>query len=106
MEQSENSSDRIVIKPDPDLRDLMPGYLENRRQDMATIDHALLCADFELIQRLAHSMKGSGGGYGFDGITAIGAAMELCAKGQQAEGIKEHLQKLKQYLEKVEVVYD
>ena len=106
MEPTVNNSGRIVVKADPDLRDLMPGYLENRRQDMATIDHALLCADFELIQRLAHSMKGSGGGYGFDGITAIGAAMELCAKAQQAEGIKEQLQNLKQYLEKVEIVYD
>jgi len=106
MEPTGNNPDRILIKPDPDLRDLIPGYLDNRRQDLATIDHALLCADFELIQRLAHSMKGSGGGYGFDGITAIGAAMELCAKGQQAEGIKVQLRSLKQYLENVEIVYD
>ena len=106
MEPTENNLDRIVVKADPDLQDLLPGYLDNRLQDIAAINHALLCADFELIQRLAHSMKGSGGGYGFDGITAIGAAMELCAKAQQAEGIKEQLQNLKQYLGKVEIVYD
>lgn len=99
-------SERIIVKADPDLQDLMPGYLENRRQDIETINQALNSSNFELIQRLAHSMKGSGGGYGFDGITEIGAAMELCAKECRAEGIKEQLANLNQYLEKVEVIYE
>jgi len=28
------SKDKIVVKIDPDLKELIPGYLQNRRNDM------------------------------------------------------------------------
>ena len=55
----------IIAHLDPDLRDLIPGHLENRQKDVTTIKNALKAADFGKIRVLGHSMKGSGGGYGF-----------------------------------------
>ena len=52
------SKDKIVVKIDPDLKELIPGYLLNRRNDIANIRAALETKDFELIQRQGHSMKG------------------------------------------------
>jgi len=97
-------SEKIIIKADPDLIDLIPGYLDKRREDIGTI-HALLAdGNFEGIRILAHRMKGSGGGYGFDRITEIGAAMEIAAKDQSKERITHELEQLSEFLSRVEVV--
>ena len=54
--------EKIIAHVDPDLRDLIPGYLKNRQKDITTIKKALKAADFAKIRVLGHSMKGSGGG--------------------------------------------
>ena len=56
-------------------------------------------------------MKGSGGGYGFMPISAIGVAIEKAAKEKAAkekapEDIQTHLDELLSYLDRVSVVYD
>jgi hypothetical protein len=48
-------------------------------------------------------MKGSGGGYGFDEISEIGRALEDAAKQSQAGKIREEIQRLRHYLDHVEV---
>ena len=63
--------EKMVVQVDPELEDLIPGYLENRHSDVQSILAALERGDCETIRVLAHSMKGSGGGYGFDAITDI-----------------------------------
>ena len=57
----ENPSEKIITHVDPELRELTPGYLQNRRKDIKTIDTALKDADLIKIRTLGHSMKGSGG---------------------------------------------
>ena len=103
MTEGENS--RIIIHADIDLEDLIPGYLENRRKDIAEIESLLASGDYETIQRLGHSMKGSGGGYGFDKITDIGMHIEQAAKEKNAAEIRTQLEILSRYLDCVEVVY-
>lgn len=97
--------EKIVIQADPDTQDLIPGYLEKRSKDIASLQEALAAQNYEQIQTLGHRMKGSGTGYGFAGITAIGASIEEAAKLKQAVGIEKGIEDLKDYLERVEVVY-
>ncbi|HEX9454062.1 MAG TPA: hypothetical protein VGA27_06875 [Candidatus Binatia bacterium] len=51
-------------------------------------------------------MKGSGGGYGFDDISVIGAALEQAAKQQDETAIRSGMERLVFYLDKVKVVYE
>ncbi|MBW2650004.1 MAG: Hpt domain-containing protein [Deltaproteobacteria bacterium] len=104
MSQGENS--KIIIHADIDLEDLIPGFLENRRKDIVEIESLLASDDYETIQRLGHSMKGAGGGYGFDEITDIGTHIEQAAKEKNAVEIATQLEALSHYLDCVEVVYD
>ncbi|OQX61419.1 MAG: Hpt domain-containing protein [Desulfococcus sp. 4484_241] len=99
------NEDRIVVKVDADLEDLIPGFLENRRDDIAQIKRLLDEGDYEKIARLGHSMKGSGGGYGFDEITRIGGMIEQLAMGRDMDGVRRQLESLSDYLDRVEVVY-
>lgn len=101
----EKQEGRIIVHIDSDLKDLIPNYLDNRRRDSEKIIAALNKNDMETIRILGHSMKGSGGGYGFDAITDIGTLLEKSAiKGDQ-EAVRGAIEKLTVYLLHVEVVY-
>ena len=100
------SSERLVVQIDPEIEDIVPMFLQNRRDDVESLLKALEQGDFETIWILGHTMKGSGGGYGFDGITEIGQCLEHAAKDRSSRGIKRLVEELASYLHRVEVVYE
>ena len=106
MAHQRPSEDRIVIHADPELADLIPGFLENRRKDVAAMLTSLDTGDLQTVRILGHSMKGSGGGYGFDAITEIGGALEQAASSADREEIRRQIGELSTYLDQVEVIYD
>ncbi len=65
---------------DPDILDLLPGYIANRHADVAAIDRALAQGDWETVETLGHRCKGSGGGYGLPEISVAGATLETAAQ--------------------------
>lgn len=97
--------EKIVVQVDADLEDLIPGYLQNRLKDAEAILQALENQDFETIRVLGHTMKGTGGGYGFDAITEIGRALEEAAKSRNTTAIHQGVADLLDYLRAVEVVF-
>ena len=97
------SSFNVTI--DNDLADLIPGYLENRSKDVETINHLIAGGNIEEIKVLAHRMKGSGGGYGFDQITEIGKNMENAAKNSDIPQIIVQVKELQNFLNNVNIVY-
>lgn len=99
-------SDKIIVHVDEDLEDLIPGFLNNRRKDIEAMRSALKEGDFEKIRSLGHSMKGAGGGYGFDLITDIGRDLEISAREGDVEKINQKVDTLARFLESVEVVYE
>ena len=106
MKHQDPQSEKIQVRVDPDLQDLIPGYLENRGKDLLVYQQALEKGDFESIGVLGHSMKGSGGGYGFNDLTSIGRAIEKAAKNRDKESVRKSIIDLTDFLEKLEVIYD
>lgn len=106
LEDKGTENGRIIVHIDEELEDLIPGFLENRRKDIDQILAALEDKDYELIRMLGHSMKGAGGGYGFDAITDIGFSLETAAKEENIEKIQTHVNSLSYYLDHVEVSYE
>ena len=101
-----NEENKIVVKIDEDLEELIPGYLENRHHDIAKIKTALEEGDYETIRILGHGMKGSGSGYGFEQISEIGSNMEQAAITQDSGQVTELLTGLEDYLARVEIIYE
>ena len=97
-------SDRFVVQVDPEIEEIVPIFLQNRHNDVESLSRALEAGDFETIRILGHSMKGSGGGYGFDGITDIGEYLEQAGKEQNSEMVRRQVECLADYLKRVEVV--
>jgi len=99
-------ADPIVVRANPKLADLIPGFLQNRRQDVAAILEALDQNQFAIVENLGHGMKGAGGSWGFQDITDIGAALERSAENADNEGSRKWVNELSRYLDRVEIVYD
>ena len=101
-----NQGEKIVVRIDPDLEDLIPGFLENRQRDITAIFDALGRNDYDSIAKAGHTMKGVGGGYGFDAITDFGGSIEQAAKQKDPVKIKHSLNELSNYLERIEIVFE
>ena len=101
---AEHTTGRVRV--DPSLAGLVPGFLANRRRDVAAINAALGAADYENVRMLGHNMKGSGAGYGFDRITEIGASLEQAAARRAPEEIRERTAELVRYLDGLHVEYE
>lgn len=102
----EQWSGKIIVHIDNDMADLIPGYLANRKKDISAINEALEKKDMDTIRIIGHSMKGSGGGYGFETITDIGRIMEKAAKENCVKDIVLQLTRLEDYLHRLEIIYD
>lgn len=95
-----------VVQIDPELKHLIPGYLSNRAEDIVLLGTALSNNDFKSIEAMAHKIKGSAGGYGFETLGTIAAKMEASAKlGEKAE-IENAFKAMQQYLSEIEVSYE
>jgi HPt (histidine-containing phosphotransfer) domain-containing protein len=99
-------TEKIVINIDADLKPIIPRFFELRHDDIRSIGEALAAGDFEKIAMIGHSMKGSGGGYGFDYITEIGKSIEDAGRRRDSLEIKRWANELSNYIEKVEIVYE
>jgi PAS domain S-box-containing protein len=97
--------EKILAYVDPDLKDLIPEYLEERQSDICRIRDAMNINDYETVRIVGHTLKGSGGGYGFDPISDIGLEMEDAAIEENFKDIEECVNKLSDYLDNVEIVY-
>ena len=100
-----NPGGKIIVHVDPDLKDLIPGFLKSRQKDVKSLLAAVEGSDYETIEALGHTMKGDGGGYGFHGITDIGGSLEKAATDKNLPEIRKWVRQLSVYLECVEIVY-
>jgi protein-histidine pros-kinase len=92
-----------LSKIDPDVADMIPGYLRNRHKDVRTLREALSGdVSIKLIRTVGHKIKGTGRAYGFDRISEIGAAMEEAAKAGRHEPISVLVDQLEQYVNEVQ----
>jgi PAS domain S-box-containing protein len=84
------------------LAERTPAYLLNCRQNVIDMDNALDRADFEAVTILGHNLRDSGGGFGFQAITDIGANLEAAAGNGDVGASREWVAELSRYLDRVE----
>ena len=97
-------SERPVVHIDPDIAELVPRFLNNRRKDTVEIRRLLAEGNTEAIRIIGHSMAGSAGGYGFPEIGKIGKAIENAALDADHKKIEECTGQLSTYLSTVTVI--
>jgi CheY-like chemotaxis protein len=94
----------IVVLEDRDTAPLVPEFLQNRREDVQTMQSLLEAGEFGRVQSIGHQMKGTGKSYGFAAISRLGAEIELAAHRNDAVAIERRIHQLNQYLDRVKIV--
>lgn len=94
----------LVVQPDPDLADLIPEFLNNRRHDMADIEKAVARNDFEFIRRTAHTLKGICRPYGFIYLETLSKRLEVAGQQENMSDVKTIAGEMNEYLDRVQVV--
>ena len=84
------------------LAKVIPAYLESCRNDVIVMRESLDRADYATVTTLAHNMRGSGGGFGFQAITDFGADLEQASEDIDLNRACKLLRELSSYLESVE----
>ena len=85
----------------PTLAARVPAFLQNRRNDVATMLQAVGDGDFGSVERLGHSMKGAGASFGFQAITDIGAGIERSAHSVDERASRNWVNELSKYLDEL-----
>jgi signal transduction histidine kinase/DNA-binding response OmpR family regulator len=96
---------RFVVSVDAGIADIVPGYLEKRRAEIAKYRAALAAGNFDEIRMLGHKLKGTGAGYGFPALTEMGARLEEQALAGNALALRGNIEALAQYVNSVQLEF-
>ena len=95
-----------VVHPDKDLEDLIPTFLQNRRNELEEIDQAASKPDFEFIRRTAHTWKGICRPYGFIHLETLSKSLEVAGEAEDQAKTQAVALEIRVYLKNVRIVYD
>ena len=102
--QSISPSD-LTVRPEADLEDLIPDFMNNRRADLAQIQEAMTNKDFTFIKRLGHTLKGISRPYGFVYLETLSKRLEQAGESQDLNQVQALYDEIKYYLDNVQIVY-
>jgi hypothetical protein len=95
--------DRIRLNVEPRLRELVPGFLENRRRDLERMREALHSGDLAAIRDVGQNIRCFSRVYGLADLTTLGEEIRCAAEECSTLRIV-HLQgRLADYLSRVEL---
>ncbi len=95
-----------VVRPDPDLADLIPSFVQNRRNELAELQTALAKSDFEFIRRMSHTWKGICRPYGFIHLETLSKSLEEAGERESSADVAPIIVEIGIYLDNVRIVYD
>ena len=71
---------RSIYEDDPDMAELVRSFVTELALRVETLEQLVSAESLEDLQRMAHQLKGAGGGYGFPQITEVAADLEQALK--------------------------
>ena len=83
---------------DDEWAEMQEMYVKHTSKELLSIKEDLETKSFDSLRTFGHNIKGSGGMYGFNEVTEIGAVIETAAKEQNMDLIKSNLDILDLFL--------
>ena len=83
---------------DDEWAEMQKMYINHTFKELNTIKETLESPSFDSLRTFGHNIKGSGGMYGFNEITNMGAEIESASKQENLEEITSNLDKLEVFL--------
>ncbi len=83
---------------DDEWAEMQEIYVKHTSKELDSLKEALESKSFDSLRTFGHNIKGSGGMYGFNEVTKIGAVIEAAAKEEDMALIKSNLNSLDSFL--------
>ena len=99
------NTDKQLVYVHSDLAQLIPNFIKIREEDLINLEQAYIQKNFDIIISIAHKIKGSAGGYGFNHLGQLAAELEKIAKNRQYEAVEPILNDMRTSLHNSVVVY-
>lgn len=96
-------SDHITVEAM--LADLVPGFLNNKINDLITLNQALKRNDYEAFKKTGHKWKGACASYGFHYLGEVGKQFESLAEQKSTAQLTSLLESLPQYLANIDLEF-
>ncbi|MBI2119406.1 MAG: Hpt domain-containing protein [Elusimicrobia bacterium] len=98
--------EKIVVHIDPEIRVLVPAFLEHTHQNVKVMKSALAADDLTSIYQTAHKLKGSTKLYGFSALGDIASSLEQTALRQETEAVSKWIDEFTYTLDHLQIIYD
>ena len=95
--------DRILLRAEPSVKELLPGFLENRRRDLERMREALYAGDLAAIRDVGQNIRCFSRVYGFEMLTSLGEEIQSAADECSTLRIVQLQRRLADYLARVEL---
>jgi signal transduction histidine kinase/DNA-binding response OmpR family regulator len=92
-----------IVNVDPDLKDVLPAFIESRRDVLVVMAQMLEAGDLVELRRLAHRLAGSLGLYGFEWASDQARRLEIEAPNGDRAEMAALLTVLKHHLDTLEI---
>lgn len=79
----------------------MPGFLQRRQDDVASIRRALVSGEFEIVATIGHKLRGNGTTFGFPELSEIGSGLEMAARQSDHDAVLAWSDKLEKRVEEL-----
>jgi len=95
--------DKIVLRAEPSVKELLPGFLENRRRDLERLHEALHAGDLAAVRDVGQNIRCFSRVYGLDELTEMGEEIRAAAESRSTLRVLELQRRLADYLARVEL---
>lgn len=97
-------NETLTVAVDPDIIDLAESFLSNRRGQIKEWREAVTVGNTHLLHRLGHELKGTAGSFGFQDLSELSAQLEHALADGNLDGAGDTLERMIDYLVRVQVV--
>ena len=100
-----SAEDASIVEIDADLENLIPAFLEAKRQELAALRQHLANGDIEAVRRVSHKLKGAFSLYGFGFLSDACADMERSASAGEQGAVEAKLDAVEKYWPTMEICF-
>lgn len=97
---------KFEVQIDEDLMDIMESFIDLTEKDMKDLSASISVRDKESTMKLAHTLKGDSGGYGFSEMSELSRQLEVAVKEDDSQKLETHWNDLQEYWEEVKEAYN
>lgn len=98
-------TEKDTVYVDELLQELIPSFMENRRNEFVELEKFLSQKDYEALAKLGHKLIGTGYNYGFQKLGDLATDLEKAGKSKDEIGARRAIDGIRRHFQNIEVVF-